>query len=146
MSSNNKVWSHVYLRFTSTSQKNPTETNDIKGSTVIDGLAATSKWKKGQLDKLSDKFKASGSEGDLKSNLSHQRVGVGVTTPDEIDNDDDVQPMWREMESRVLNRKSLTKEQIEKRGKRTGRSNLRRTDEDAWLSAGLYDDKEKEET
>ena len=107
----------------------------------MDGLAASAKWKKGQLAKVRDNFKNPNETNDLIPSSTHKRVGVAVTTPDRIESDEEVQPMWQEMESRVLNRRSLTKEQARMKGKRSGRSNLRPTDEDAWLSAGLYDNK-----
>ena len=53
-----------------------------------------------------------------------------------IESDDDLQPMWKEMESRVLRRRSLT---IEKAGGQVGRTNVRATDEESWLKAGMYD-------
>ncbi len=53
-----------------------------------------------------------------------------------IRNDSDLQPMWKEMESRVLRRRSS---KIENAGGRTGRSNIRPTDEESWLKAGMYD-------
>lgn len=53
-----------------------------------------------------------------------------------IQNDSDLQPMWKEMESRVLRRRSV---KIENAGGRVGRSNIRPTDEDSWLRAGMYD-------
>lgn len=123
------------------SQGDKNETTSKKESTVLDGLAATAKWKKGQLARLSDNLKATNEEDGLHSSSTHQRVGVDVTVPNEIDSDEDVQPMWREMESRVVKRRSLTIEEAKIKGKGTGRSNLRHTDEEAWLNAGLYDGK-----
>lgn len=55
----------------------------------------------------------------------------------ELDEDDVVQPMWRAMERRVLQRKSLTAEQRGSSAK-IGRKNIKLTDEDTWLQAGLY--------
>lgn len=76
-------------------------------------------WRKQQLDKLEQKFQQ----------------------PLQITNDEDLQPMWKEMESRVTRRRTRTKEQAD--GK-LGRKNIKKTDEEAWLQAGLYDDKEDE--
>ncbi len=56
-----------------------------------------------------------------------------------IDEYEDVQPMWKEMESRVTRRRSLTHEQ---RGGVSGRRNVRKSDEDMWLEAGVYDTNE----
>ena len=53
-----------------------------------------------------------------------------------IESDDELQPMWKDMESRVLRRKSVP---IENAKGRVGRSNVRPTDEESWLVAGLYD-------
>lgn len=47
------------------------------------------------------------------------------------------------MESRVTRRKPVT---IEQAGGKTGRRNIRPTDEEAWLQAGLYsEDDEKDD-
>jgi hypothetical protein len=75
-------------------------------------------WRKQQLDKLEKKF-------------SEPSLVV-------VDNDDDLQPMWKSMESRVTRRRPRTVEEI---GGRTGRTNVKKTDEDLWLREGLYDDK-----
>ena len=56
------------------------------------------------------------------------------------DNEDEVQQMWLDMESRVTKRKSMTIQQAAKSGKGVGRRNIRRTEEDAWLEAGVYGD------
>lgn len=79
-------------------------------------------WRKHQLDKLSRKFQP----------------------PNEIQKDEELQPMWKDMESRVTRRRPLTLQ--EAKGK-TGRRNIRKTDEEAWLQAGLYssDDDENHE-
>lgn len=84
-------------------------------------LTATSsvEWRKEQLDQLERKF----------SDPQPQAM-----------NDEDLQPAWKAMESRVTKRRSLTTEQ--RRGK-TGRSNIRRTEEEVWLESGLYDDDSK---
>ena len=71
-------------------------------------------WRKQQLDKLTNNFQ----------------------DPLTIESDEDLQPMWREMESRVVNRRTRTKEE---NGGKTGRTNIRPTDEEAWLRAGLYE-------
>ena len=54
----------------------------------------------------------------------------------EVTNDEDLQPMWRGMESRVTKRKPRT---LRDTGGRTGRINIRKTDEDIWLQEGLYE-------
>ena len=50
-----------------------------------------------------------------------------------VNNDEDLQGMWKGMESRVTKRLSLTLEQAEKKGK-VGRKNVRKTDEEMWLA------------
>jgi hypothetical protein len=75
-------------------------------------------WRKQQLDKLEQKF-------------SEPSLVV-------VDNDDDLQPMWKSMESRVTRRRPRT---VEEMGGRTGRTNVKKTDEDLWLREGLYDKK-----
>ena len=72
-------------------------------------------WRKKQLETLEQKFQE----------------------PLNIEKDDKLQPMWKQMESRVKHRKSRT---IEETGGRTGRRNVKRTDEDMWLQEGLYDE------
>jgi len=60
----------------------------------------------------------------------------------EVDSEDDLQPMWKQMESRVKYRKSLTIEEQQRRGQPVGRTNVRKTDEEMWLQEGLYDENE----
>ena len=55
----------------------------------------------------------------------------------DVRSDEELQPMWKEMESRVARRKPRTLGQT---GGRTGRMNIRKTDEEVWLQEGLYDD------
>lgn len=76
-------------------------------------------WRKTQLDRLRNKFE---------------------DTP-VIESDEELQPMWKEMESRVVKRRSRT---IEEAGGKVGRSNIRKTDEEAWLLAGMYDQDDEE--
>ena len=99
-------------------------------SSVLDGLEANSRWRKGQLSKITDSFE------DVK------KGGMAVKpVPMEIDSDDEVQPMWKDMESRVTRRRSFTMEEAQIKGKKVGRRNVRKTDEEAWLAAGLYEEK-----
>jgi hypothetical protein len=91
-----------------------------------------SPWRKYQLDRLEQSFSNS-----TNNNNSQKKEDVVMEPGD----DDVVQPMWRAMERRVLQRKSLTAEQ---RGcnSKIGRKNIKFTDEDTWLEAGLYNYKE----
>lgn len=94
--------------------------------------AAAPEWRKKQLDRLEQRFGGGG--GSSSSVLPHL----------DIRSDDELQPMWQELERKVKNRRSLTAEQNKGR---TGRTNVRQTDEDLWLQEGLYDDDaNKEET
>lgn len=52
-----------------------------------------------------------------------------------ITNDDDLQPMWRNMENRVTRRQSRV---VDDKFSRIGRVNIKRTDEEVWLEQGLY--------
>lgn len=79
-------------------------------------------WRKKQLDRLEKKFSA-------QDPLPVQQ----------IQSEDELQPMWQAMERRVKNRKSKTIN-YEQSGSKIGRSNIRKTDEDIWLQEGLYDD------
>ena len=78
-------------------------------------------WRKQQLDKLERKHRL------------QEKVELPAMR---IEREEDLQPMWKEMERRVRNRRSLT---AQERGGRIGRINVRRTDEDVWLEEGLYD-------
>jgi len=89
--------------------------------TTATTTAAAADWRKSQLDQLEQKFNTT------------------TSTPSVIDRDEDVQPMWKDMESRVTKRKSLTMEERTRKQQPIGRRNIRPTDEDAWLDAGLYD-------
>mmetsp|Transcript_16316 Transcript_16316/g.26800 ORF Transcript_16316/g.26800 Transcript_16316/m.26800 type:complete len:161 (+) Transcript_16316:175-657(+) len=106
-----------------------------KGSAdnIIDSAAATAQWKRNQYQKLEDKF-------NKLSPTDTQNL-----EPLNIDNYEDVQPMWKEMESRVTRRRSLTLEQLKQRGGMSGRRNIRKSEEDYWEKAGVYDKEEKKD-
>ena len=64
----------------------------------------------------------------------------------DISDDDDVQPQWIAMESRVTKRpRAMTLEEAKAKGVKTGRSNIKKTEEDVWLSEGVYAEYEKTE-
>jgi hypothetical protein len=96
------------------------------------------------LEKLESKFTNNDGDGDKISsslsssdnNLSPTDTSKSMTTVD-VKSDDELQPMWKEMESRVVRRKPRT---VSESGGRTGRMNIRKTDEEVWLQEGLYDD------
>ena len=76
-----------------------------------------SEWRKAQLDKLENKFKGK------------------QTEVLDIESEEDLQPMWKEMEGRVTRRKPRT---LADTGGKSGRMNIKKTDEDVWLEQGLY--------
>jgi hypothetical protein len=80
----------------------------------------TGEWRKHQLDRL----------------LLQQQQKFQPAQEVMIASDDDLQPMWKDMERRVTRRKPVT---IQQAGPNVGRRNVRPTDEEAWLQAGLYD-------
>ena len=103
---------------------------EAKGSSssVVDSLGASSEWRKGQLNKITDKFDTS---ADSKKPKPEPKE-VPITSED----DEEVQPMWKDMESRVLRRRSIP---VSDAGSKVGRRNIGKTDEEVWLDAGFYD-------
>jgi hypothetical protein len=103
---------------------------DINGNShdIINSTAATTEWKRNHYRKIGEKFQPN--VNDNKDSTDH-----AYSEPLQIDNYEDVQPMWKEMESRVTRRRSLT---LDQRGGVSGRRNVRRSDEDVWLEAGVY--------
>jgi hypothetical protein len=93
-------------------------------------------WRKNQLDRVQNTFCPQLSEA------SSDSTPTAITTTN-IQTDDDLQPMWKSMENRVKQRRPLTKQE---RGEAFGRTNVKDTDEDKWLQAGLYDDNEIDNT
>ena len=95
--------------------------DDNNGSNVaetVSGHVRSTEWRKVRLDELEGKF----------TDTENETLKL-------IQNDTELQPEWKSMESRVTNRRTLTKEET---GGKTGRSNIRRTEEDVWLESGLY--------
>lgn len=109
-------------------------------SSIIDGLTASSTWRKGQLSKINNKFEeVDAYDCDAEITIEKGAFSIDDTRqPLEINNDEDVQQMWKDMESRVTRRKSMTLAEAKFSGRTIGRKNLRKTDEEAWLEAGLY--------
>ena len=64
------------------------------------------------------------------------------TEPRLVTSEDELQQPWKELESRVSNRRTYTREQ---RGSKVGRRNVRKTDEDVWLEANLYEDDKEDD-
>jgi hypothetical protein len=86
----------------------------------------STEWRKSRLDQLERKFADKGTDS--------FRL---------IQSDIELQPEWKSMESRVTNRRTLTKEET---GGKTGRLNIRQTEEDVWLASGLYHTNDTEGT
>ena len=125
---------HTHIALTTWStrfQSNNNKGSAVNGSVddIIDSAAANTQWKRNQYQKLEDKFKSPTDTQNLE--------------PLNIENYEDVQPMWKEMESRVTRRRSLTLEQLRERGGVSGRQNIRMSEEDFWEKAGVYDNKEE---
>ena len=85
------------------------------------GTSSASDWRKKQLENLEKKF----TEPAVK-----------------IESEEDLQPMWSSMEKRVKNRRPRT---LNETGGKTGRTNIKTTDEELWLQEGLYDEESKKE-
>ena len=107
-----------------------------QSSDILESAAATTQWKRSQYQNIQDKFNKT-NIGDTPTNESstQQTTNQKQQEPLNITNYDDVQPMWKEMESRVTKRRSLT---LQQRGGVSGRRNVRKSDEDVWLEAGVY--------
>mmetsp|Transcript_45063 Transcript_45063/g.50515 ORF Transcript_45063/g.50515 Transcript_45063/m.50515 type:complete len:162 (-) Transcript_45063:130-615(-) len=84
-----------------------------KSSSSSSSSSSPKNWRKQQLEKIENKFDKT------------------LT----IENEEDLQPMWKGMESRVIRRKVRT---LEDTKGRSGRMNIKKTDEDVWLEEGLY--------
>ncbi|KAL7444056.1 hypothetical protein ACHAXM_009271, partial [Skeletonema potamos] len=110
--------------------------DSVNGSAdgIIDSTAATTQWKRNQYRKIEDKFNSDNDESNRILYTDTKKL-----EPLNIDNYEDVQPMWKEMESRVTRRRSLTLEQLKQRGGVSGRRNIRKSEEDYWERAGVYD-------
>lgn len=113
----------IYRSFGSSSEE--------KNSNVLDGLSATTQWKKDQYNNMRSKF----------GPIPISPTDTSSINPLQIDKYEDIQPMWRDMESRVTRRRTLTIAEAASKGIGIGRSNIRKTDEEAWLQAGLYEEK-----
>ena len=95
----------------------------IKDETT--SLQASLNWKKNQFDTITNKFQ--------KKNSDDDDIVV-------INNDDELQDTWKQMESRVTRRR-LPPKSNERGITKVGRRNIRKSEEDEWLKAGLYDEK-----
>ena len=80
-------------------------------------------WRRAQLDRVADRFS--------------KEPSLDPDVPI-VQSDEDLQDMWKGMETRVVKRRSLSVQEARERGK-LGRKNIKKTDEEVWLEAGVYD-------
>jgi hypothetical protein len=109
-------------------------------------------WRKKQLDLLTQKFHPHNAAASAATNVlrieddeeddddgghrdQNQASCAEAATTRIVQHDDDLQPMWKNMESRVKNRRTRSLEETQGR---SGRENVKSTDEEEWLRAGLY--------
>ena len=137
------------MRNLSSSSTSDDNTNGINGSTngssseILKSAAATTQWKRKHYQTIEDKFQSNKDTTNtnttntpINSNESDTKQSK-TDEPLSIESYEDVQPMWKEMESRVTKRRSLT---LDERKGVSGRRNVRKSDEDVWLANGVYDD------
>ena len=123
---------------------------------ILESASATMEWKRNQYRKIEERFQQqqqpTSSDGDSEITTSAATTEQSTTTtkpsfpawptdndkPLPITSDDDVQPMWKGMESRVTKRKAFTEADLTRKGMSSGRNNVRKSDEDLWLAAGVY--------
>ena len=86
------------------------------------------------MTKITEKFASSADDSKTSSSNSE---------PIEITSDVEIQPMWKDMESRVVRRRSMSISEALQKGKKSGRGNVGKTDEEVWLKAGMYDEDKK---
>jgi len=137
----------------STSDDN-NNTNGINGSSdILKSAAATTQWKRKHYQTIEDKFQSYKDTTNTTANTPNNSNLESATDdtnqskedkyePLSIESYEDVQPMWKEMESRVTKRRSLT---LDERKGVSGRRNVRKSDEDVWLANGVYDDESSSE-
>ena len=120
------LWESNLLRFGSTFQT-PTASSRNGGRWFSsDAKSSGTEWRKAQLDKLESKFKGN------ESGTQQQQQQLESLS---IESEDDLQPMWKAMEGRVTTRKLRS---LADTGGKSGRMNIKKTEEDVWLQEGLY--------
>lgn len=128
--------SRVNYRFVKRCSSSSTSQNGTSGvdKTVSEPksfLKSEADWKRNQFDKITEKF------GETRNKEKEPTPIRKIQHPSvTIENDEDLQPMWKDMESRVTKRRLPPR--MSSNTKKIGRSNVRKSDEDAWLDAGLY--------
>lgn len=100
--------------------------------------STTNEWRRHQLDKLEKRH--ADKRDDSNHNNKHEILDNNVQVLN-IADEEDLQPMWKQMERRVVNRRSyrLGEGPLKGRAVKVGRTNVRETEEDVWLKQGLYD-------
>jgi hypothetical protein len=101
---------------TTSSSDDDNEDSFSSSSPSLSSSPKKTHWRKQQLNKIENKF-----------NKTEETLT--------IENEEDLQPMWKEMEGRVTKRKSRTLKDT--KGK-SGRMNIKKTEEEAWLQEGVY--------
>ena len=134
---------------------NDEETSSSSSPPILESASATMQWKRNQYRKIEERFQEPtppSSDGGSDTTAESTEQSTTTTRPSfpawptdndkplPIYSDDDVQPMWKGMESRVTKRKALTEADLARKGVSSGRNNVRKSDEDLWLAAGVYGD------
>jgi len=102
----------------------------------LDAVSApppSKEWRKVQLEQLESRLSE-------KPSTASSSWSSSLPPPQLIGSDEELQQTWRDLESRIRNRRPLS---LQDRRGVSGRSNVRRTDEDVWLEEGLYDNEDE---
>jgi hypothetical protein len=99
------------------------EQQQNSSSPIVAKMPWSMDWRKIQLDNLEAKHSTDSTVSIMKN----------------VSQDDELQDTWKQMESRVKNRKSSRSIPS---GRSSGRMNVQKTDEDIWLQHGFYDTQE----
>lgn len=105
-----------FVAVTCTTSSLSTNSNGKTNSEAPTKIQWSMEWRKIQLDNLENKFSV-----------------------DALKDGNELQSTWKDMEGRVTKRRPQTLDDTSK----TGRSNVRKTEEDVWLQHGLYDGTDK---
>ena len=120
-------------------------------SSSVSYSSSPNEWRKKQLEHLEQKFKTNAMKQKTRTPCNDKTdtttttnvivpkpsTAATIATTMDVQSEDELQPMWKEMEGRVTRRKLRT---ILETGGKTGRCNIRKTDEEYWLQGGLYND------
>jgi hypothetical protein len=93
-------------------------------------------WRRAQLQRLEEKFATATTATATATTATATATTATATPPTTVVSDPAaLQPMWKAMEGRVTGRRPRTTAET---GGRTGRVNVKATDEEYWLREGLY--------